>query len=550
MSKKVLGSIIIVLAISIGIFSYSNNNGSYIDELNLDNMNIEILDDNEKSYYTLVSKADYQGANNLKDLELVTYDKSNKQKRIYDLGIDEPINGSSIKSINDWILISSINNDKLIGINSQNGNVETLVDNAYNLKNFSIHNNILVYEQLGEDTKLYIKAVDINTKESIELECLELKDYESDINYYMDISVYDQKIAYNLDDKIKIYDFITKETRILDKFEYYKSVSIYKDKIYTYRNNGVAYDLVEITLDGKEKVILKNTVALDNICIDNDRLIYNNNFYDLKEEKLYVGKAMSRRVDLDIIVDDYILMNNKYEAMKLGENYYDYPLDGELGTAYSKILDKDLNIQVLIGGEIAIYDRKTFEVLKNHEGFTRMSMAKSMDFAFEDNIVYGVEMVDVDNRALVSINIETNERRLIKNLGKVEGYISYMDINNNELMYVIKNEEFDEVVVYNLNDDTEKSHQIADDSNIRFMCIFDKYLVRNTWQPGVVELYDRKTGEFIRKSAKDNYELIGASKDGIVVRSYEGRYYLLDSELNEIKELKNYNKVVDQLLDK
>ncbi|MEG0295622.1 MAG: hypothetical protein RR620_02815 [Clostridium sp.] len=550
MSKKVLGSIIIVLAISIGMFSYSNNNGSYIDELNLDNMNIEILDDNEKSYYTLVSKADYQGANNLKDLELVTYDKSNKQKRIYDLGIDEPINGSSIKSINDWILISSINNDKLIGINSQNGNVETLVDNAYNLKNFSIHNNILVYEQLGEDTKLYIKAVDINTKESIELECLELKDYESDINYYMDISVYDQKIAYNLDDKIKIYDFITKETRILDKFEYYKSVSIYKDKIYTYRNNGVAYDLVEITLDGKEKVILKNTVALDNICIDNDRLIYNNNFYDLKEEKLYVGKAMSRRVDLDIIVDDYILMNNKYEAMKLGENYYDYPLDGELGTAYSKILDKDLNIQVLIGGEIAIYDRKTFEVLKNHEGFTRMSMAKSMDFAFEDNIVYGVEMVDVDNRALVSINIETNERRLIKNLGKVEGYISYMDINNNELMYVIKNEEFDEVVVYNLNDDTEKSHQIADDSNIRFMCIFDKYLVRNTWQPGVVELYDRKTGEFIRKSAKDNYELIGASKDGIVVRSYEGRYYLLDSELNEIKELKNYNKVVDQLLDK
>ncbi len=199
---KIIWFIITVIIICIFVINY--NEGK--------NDSIELVGNNDKYYFALYNNNKFTLENKLSDFQLVTYDKESNKKNKYDLaniGNEVFADMREAKSSGDWILIKEIQNRKIVGINVTNGTTEIILDKTpkneeiYAIKDLEINDNKLIYSYVS-NLKTTVVVKDIVTKEEYEIGTF-------DTIENIPLTIYKDKAAYILDNKINIYSLSDKK---------------------------------------------------------------------------------------------------------------------------------------------------------------------------------------------------------------------------------------------------------------------------------------------------------------------------------------------------
>ncbi|SCK03202.1 Uncharacterised protein [uncultured Clostridium sp.] len=537
MSKrdKIIWAVITVLVICVFISSYkSGREDSMI-----------LVGNNDNYYFALYSNNNFS-EKKLSDFELVRYDKETKKKERYNLhniGNEKFADMREIKSLGDWILLKNIYNRNIVGININTGTAEVLVDKTpkneetYAIKDLELNGNKLIYAYVSDfKTTLVIK--DIVTQE----EC-EIGTFDTIEN--VPVSIYEDKAAYILDNRINVYSINDKQ--LIKTFEnlYSGELLVYKDNIYTYRKNGDYQDLVKVDMDENDQVILEKVLGEYNLYCDNDRVVYDNYFYDTNDNKLYLRTLENSWTQNRILLDDYIYSkDSKYEKLNYDENYYEYPLKTEFIRSNKQNINDEEDIAVLVGGEVAITKKGTNYVLRSFKGFDVDQRFLLWDLTYENNKVYNIAENNKGELELLSIDINTGDKQLIKKVNENISTIKHLTIHNGELGYLVQDGSESILITYNINTQEENSLKLDLSGYIQQLLFNDKYIVLLPWDERNLYVLGKGTGNILSKS-QDKYYSLFALNDNEIFASSDLKYEVLDYNLNKLKEYNNYDKALE-----
>ena len=358
---KIIWFIITVIIICIFVINY--NEGK--------NDSIELVGNNDKYYFALYNNNKFTLENKLSDFQLVTYDKESNKKNEYDLsniGNEVFADMREAKSSGDWILIKEIQNRKIVGINVPNGTPDIILDKTpkneeiYAIKDLEINDNKLIYSYVS-NLKTTVVVKDIVTKEEYEIGTF-------DTIENIPLTIYKDKAAYILDNKINIYSLSDKKIIGTSDKLYSGELLLYKDNIYTYSKGEYYEDLVKLDFQFNEEIILEKVMGESKLYYDNGRIVYDKYFYDTNDNNLYLKIIENSWTYNRLLLGDYIYSKgSKYEKLKEEENYYQYPLKVELIRSNRKKINDEEEVVVLAGGEVAVVKADTNYVIRSFEGF-------------------------------------------------------------------------------------------------------------------------------------------------------------------------------------
>lgn len=532
---KIIWFVITVIIISILIINYNSGKKD----------SIELVGNNDKYYFALYNNNKFAGENKLSDFQLVTYDKENNKKNKYNLSnIDNEVffDMREVKNSEEWILLKEIQNRKIIGVNVNTGTTEIIVDKTpkndeiYTIKDLEINSTKLIYSYVS-NLKTTVVVKDIVTKEEYEIGTF-------DTIENIPVTIYKDKAAYILDNKVNIYSLNDKKIIGTSEKSYNSDLLLYEDNIYTYSKGEYYEDLVKLDFYFNEEIILEKVMGEANLYCDNDRVVYNNYFYDTNNNKLYLKVIENSWTSGRLLLDDYIFSkNSKYEKLKEDENYYQYPLKVEFIRSNNKKVNDEEDVVVLAGGEVAVVKANTNYVIRNFEGFNVDNRFILWDLTYENNKVYNIAENYLGELELLAIDINTGDKQLIKKVNERKDHIKHLTINNDELGYLVQDGKRSTLITYNINTKEEKNIDIDISEDIYQILFNDKYIVVLPWDERKLYVLGKRTGNIISKSENTYFTLFDINEDGILVDANEG-YELLDYSLNELKLFDSYDKAL------
>lgn len=283
---------------------------------------IKLIGNNLNYYYALRSykNTDIQ---RFKDLKLIKYNKETNKKETQNFSDTYSymsIDVKNSKTSGHWIIAKSNDKDALMGVNTETSEVVTLVENLhdnynpYVLNKFQMQGNKIIYTTTYDSkTKIFIKDIKDN-------KVISIGEFDSPVD--IPVSIYENFAAYILNNRIYLYDINSKKIIKKSDANFDDKLLLNKDKIYTFKMNSPYKDLVEVNFNMTPKVILKNIPFTNDLYCDNDRIIYNDYFYDSSNNKLYKSLIESRYPSSRLLLGDYILSKDlKYEKLKENKNY-------------------------------------------------------------------------------------------------------------------------------------------------------------------------------------------------------------------------------------
>lgn len=532
---KVIWAIITVIII--WIFAIRYNEGK--------NDSIELVGNNDNYYFVLYNNRRSTLENKLSDFQLVTYDKESNKKKKYNLsniGNEIFADMREAKSSGDWILIEEINNRNIIGINVNNGTAEVIVDKTpkneetYAIKDLELYDNKLIYSYVS-DLKTTLVVKDIVTKEEYEIGTF-------DTIENIPVTIYKDKAAYILDNKINIYSLSDKKLIGTSDKLYNGDLLLYEDNIYTYSKGEYYEDLVKVDFQFNEEIILEKIIGEPNLYCDNGRIVYDNYFYDTNDNKLYLRILENSWNYKRLLIGDYIYSkNSKYEELKEEENYYQYPLKVDFMRSNRKRINDEEEVAVLVGGEVAVSKANTNYVIRNYEGFNVDDRFLLWDLTYENNKVYNIAENSEGELELVAIDINTGDKQLIKKVNESKDHIKHLSVNDGELGYLVQDGEKSTLIIYNINTGEEKNIEIDILENIQQLLFNDKYIVLLPWDEGKLYVLGKRTGNILSKSEDRYFSLFDINDKGIFADN-GGEYEVLDYSLNKLKVFDRYDKAL------
>lgn len=532
---KVIWAIITVIII--WIFAIRYNEGK--------NDSIELVGNNDNYYFVLYNNRRSTLENKLSDFQLVTYDKESNKKKKYNLsniGNEIFADMREAKSSGDWILIEEINNRNIIGINVNNGTAEVIVDKTpkneetYAIKDLELYDNKLIYSYVS-DLKTTLVVKDIVTKEEYEIGTF-------DTIENIPVTIYKDKAAYILDNKINIYSLSDKKLIGTSDKLYNGDLLLYEDNIYTYSKGEYYEDLVKVDFQFNEEIILEKIIGEPNLYCDNGRIVYDNYFYDTNDNKLYLRILENSWNYKRLLIGDYIYSkNSKYEELKEEENYYQYPLKVDFMRSNRKRINDEEEVAVLVGGEVAVSKANTNYVIRNYEGFNVDDRFLLWDLTYENNKVYNIAENSEGELELVAIDINTGDKQLIKKVNESKDHIKHLSVNDGELGYLVQDGEKSTLITYNINTGEEKNIEIDILENIQQLLFNDKYIVLLPWDEGKLYVLGKRTGNILSKSEDRYFSLFDINDKGIFADN-GGEYEVLDYSLNKLKVFDRYDKAL------
>lgn len=532
---KVIWAIITVIII--WIFAIRYNEGK--------NDSIELVGNNDNYYFVLYNNRRSTLENKLSDFQLVTYDKESNKKKKYNLsniGNEIFADMREAKSSGDWILIEEINNRNIIGINVNNGTSEVIVDKTpkneetYAIKDLELYDNKLIYSYVS-DLKTTLVVKDIVTKEEYEIGTF-------DTIENIPVTIYKDKAAYILDNKINIYSLSDKKLIGTSDKLYNGDLLLYEDNIYTYSKGEYYEDLVKVDFQFNEEIILEKIIGEPNLYCDNGRIVYDNYFYDTNDNKLYLRILENSWNYKRLLIGDYIYSkNSKYEELKEEENYYQYPLKVDFMRSNRKRINDEEEVAVLVGGEVAVSKANTNYVIRNYEGFNVDDRFLLWDLTYENNKVYNIAENSEGELELVAIDINTGDKQLIKKVNESKDHIKHLSVNDDELGYLVQDGEKSTLITYNINTGEEKNIELDILEDVYKLLFNDKYIVSLSMDEGKLYVLGKRTGNILSISEKRYITLFDINDKGIFADN-GGEYEVLDYSLNKLKVFDRYDKAL------
>ena len=527
----------IITVIIICIFAINYNEGK--------NDSIELVGNNDEYYFALYNNNKFTLENKLSDFQLVTYDKESNKKNKYDLsniGNEVFADMREAKSSGDWILIKEIQNRKIVGINVNTGTAEIIVDKTpkneetYAIKDVELNDNKLIYSYVS-NLKTTVVVKDIVTKEEHEIGTF-------DTIENIPVTIYKDKAAYILDNKINIYSLGDKKIIGTSDKLYSGELLLYKDNIYTYSKGEYYEDLVKLDFQFNEEIILEKVMGESKLYYDNGRIVYDKYFYDTNDNNLYLKIIENSWTYNRLLLGDYIYSKgSKYEKLKEEENYYQYPLKVELIRSNRKKINDEEEVVVLAGGEVAVVKADTNYVIRSFEGFNVDDRFILWDLTYENNKVYNIAENDLGELELLAIDINTGDKQLVKKVNESKDHIKHLTINNGELGYLVQDGKKSVLVTYNIETKEEKNIRIDIAGDVYQILFNDKYIVVLPWDERTLYVLGKRTGDIISKSENMYFTLFDINEDGILVDT-NGGYEVLDYSLNKLKAYSNYDKAL------
>ncbi|ATD55612.1 hypothetical protein [Clostridium chauvoei] len=524
---KIIHIILIFTIIILGVFIYRCGKKD----------SIMLLGSNDENYFAIDNT---RSSDNLTDLVLVTYNKENRKEKKYPLdfsGNKYPIDFSKIKAFDKWILTQTVGKEEIIGINTLNGQVKTLVrietrgKVSHSIKDFSIYGDNLIYSYFYENETI-IEVKNLKTNKVTEIN--RFKTIEK-----VPVSIYKDKVAYITNNTIYVSDLNTEEVILKTSSSFKDRVLLYKDKIYTFKGNGYYENFVQIDLYNNlnEKIILERCAVAFELYIDNDKVIYNNYFYDTNEDKLY--RIISDRngyTNKKIIIGDCIARgDNEYRKIQIGKNCFEYLLNGDIDCRTLVYLDHKKRINVISDGEIVINKLSDGSIINHLSGFKSNNTQNTLDYAYFNNKVYGIEETENGIYMIVSIDLSTGEKSFIKEVNEDINNIKQIAVYKDEIGYLIEKDGKCKFKSYNMVSKEVSSIELNINQYVKELAFDEDNILTLHSEDGKFYSFKRSTGNIAKVSEEDYSYIIGVTNLGIVVSDINGQYELIDYKLNTIK---------------
>lgn len=323
--ENIVVTFLIVIVLIYGISAVQTYKERAVDR---ERKSIKSVVYNDNYYYVLKNNDAKEFVNNFENVKLIAYDKNNDIKQEHKLNFSSeeyPIAIENANNFSNWILINDAEYQKIIGINTKNNETNVLLDKTdvedkvFKIVSFKIYDNKIVYAYHNWKDKTVIAVKDINTKEVVKL--LEINEACQNIP----LSIYEEKVAYLVDYKLYIQDINTKEI-INSGTDFTGPLEIYKDKVYTCKKEETGLNFVQVDFDLNTKIILSNANSDANMYLDNGKIVYRNYFYDAEQGKLYKLNENNLRFKRPVIGERIYTEVDKYEVMKINENYFEQSL--------------------------------------------------------------------------------------------------------------------------------------------------------------------------------------------------------------------------------
>ncbi len=385
-------------------------------------------------------------------------------------------------------------------------------------------------------------------------------------------------------------DFQFNEEIILEKVMgesklYYDNGRIVYDKyFYDTNDNNLYLKIIENSWTYNRLLLLEKVMGESKLYYDNGRIVYDKYFYDTNDNNLYLKIIENSWTYNRLLLGEYIYSkDSKYEKLKAGENYYQYPLKVEFIRSNRKKINDEEEVVVLAGGEVAVVKADTNYVIRSFEGFNVDDRFILWDLTYENNKVYNIAENDLGELELLAIDINTGDKQLVKKVNESKDHIKHLTINNGELGYLVQDGKKSVLVTYNIETKEEKNILVKkvneskdhikhltinngelgylvqdgkksvlvtynietkEEKNIRidiagdvYQILFnDKYIVVLPWDERTLYVLGKRTGDIISKSENMYFTLFDINEDGILVDT-NGGYEVLDYSLNKLKVL-------------
>lgn len=531
--SKILYLFIVVLVILWGVYQY--NDGK--------NESLKYTGRYTNLYYGVSYKGNGNFVDKLSLLKLSVYDEDTKKKTKYDLeNVDAKgsFDLGSINSFDEWILIQTINKDRIYGINVTSGEVTTLVntDSTYMIKSFALSGGKIIYSTSnGSITKVHVK--DLNNNNVITLG-------EYNTNLYIPVSIHDNKASILVDNKITVIDLIYNKALLTTEAIYTENAFLFKDKIYTFNSTNASF--VQLDLNLNEKVLLANPSISSYLYSEGDKIVLTDYFYDTNTEKMYLRKMYNTLIGNRIILGDYILNSDlKYEKLKEGENYIEYPLRGDMFVGISQNIDSKTVLKVLNSGEVITTKVNSNELIKHFDGLEISDYGLLWDVAYSNNKVYIIKGISESSSALLSLDLETGDVTIVKELNYPISNLKQIATNGSDVGYLLRNDDETKFGMINLESKEETSYNFDISFDVKELFLNDKYIAILTWEENVLRLYGKYTGNILALSKEEFTNLYGITKEGLILDNIDGKLGLYDFKLKKSKSFSSYDKAIKYL---
>ena len=229
--------------------------------------------------------------------------------------------------------------------------------------------------------------------------------------------------------------------------------------------------------------------------------------------------------------------------MKKDENYYEYPLKGELIRSTRKKINDNEEVAVLVGGEVAVVKANTNYIIRSYEGFNVDDRFLLWDLCYENNKVYNIAENIEGDLELLAIDINTGEKQLIKEVNESKDDIKHLSINNGELGYLVENGDKSKLVTYDINTCEEKSIVLSIAGDIQNLLFNERYIVLLPWDERNIYILSKNTGNILGKS-EDKYFSLYDLNDKKILADNGGEYEVIEYNLKKLKVYDNYDKAL------
>lgn len=366
----------------------------FVREKKKDELPILALGDTGVCKYHIVDSNMKMNKGDIWKMNLVTYDKKSKNKIEKNIKLrkkDFPKCSHGIESFDTMPLILTKDERRLLGIDIKNGDVKEILanfaDGTYAIRNFSIHNDNLIYSYVKDGkTIVDFKSVDNENINRI----LEVQG-----EYDIPMTINESVAAFILKDKINIYDIKEKKIVYKSNARYLEDILLHGNKLYTYRKSDLGYDFIELGEGMKETTIMKNSLWTSRVYYYDNMIAFGEYFYDIESKKVYVR-------DSDYIGEKYLIPN-------INKNCYYYPLkkDSKCGK-WAGVYDDNT---VLVLDESIIIKDENNNIIEKIEGFDDIKH----NYVCHKSKIYAIEKKK-DKLILVSINLKNGKKKIIKDL--------------------------------------------------------------------------------------------------------------------------------------
>lgn len=548
MSKKSKIIYLLLVIAFISFISYKYKQGK------LDSI---IFAGKNSNYYFTISNTGYSLGTSGSLLELITYNNEGSKEGSFKLkNSDNNIRVSSIKYNDNSIFLYDMTYEQIYTTNIETGESKIVVDGMENpedtfaIKDFEVSNNKIIYSFVSKDGS-HVNIKDLSTGETINI-------FNSNIHAEIPVSIYADKAAYLLNKAINLYSIDSKKLISTSIPSYEGDLLLYEDVIYTFKSmeNGMN-NLVALSLDFNNKLSLESTIlesvlAPSSLYPSNNRIVFDNYFYDLNDKKLYV-RMLNGSYDNgnNLLIGDYIYSeNSKYEKLEYGKNYTEYKLSSPIETAQGIPINDNKVINILFDGSVAITESNTNNILDSFNGFRpKDSNSLLRDFAYSDNKLYGIVKqinsppqimsMDITNgnlRVVKQIINDTNSLNNITQIAVFENKVGYLSKHNNDFIFTI----------YDMTNNTTSTYKLDSKEYIQDIYFNNDYIVFKDFDDKTIKSYNISNGKTTTFNSDNYVDLLGIVDNGIAI-NYNSNYKIIDFDFNELLTFSNYDKLIDYL---